>query len=160
MTEPERAADGDDAAGDPTDLDHPVTDDDGPVDVLVPIDGSEPSMRALRYAAQLVGAFGGSLHVVHFTAEETEATRELIERAEAELAAAGIDADPEVDVDLEMDLRPAKHVGERIVELAEAEGYGHVVMGHHGAGTVERAILGSAAETVVRAEAVPVTVVP
>jgi nucleotide-binding universal stress UspA family protein len=33
-------------------------------------------------------------------------------------------------------------------------------MGHHGSGRIERALVGSAAETVVRGETVPVTVVP
>jgi nucleotide-binding universal stress UspA family protein len=33
-------------------------------------------------------------------------------------------------------------------------------MGHHGSGAVQRAILGSAAEAVVRSESVPVTIIP
>jgi nucleotide-binding universal stress UspA family protein len=44
------------------------------------------------------------------------------------------------------------------VPFAEDGSYDHVVMGHHGSGTVGRAILGSADETVVRAESLPVTV--
>jgi nucleotide-binding universal stress UspA family protein len=44
--------------------------------------------------------------------------------------------------------------------MATEQDFDHVVMGHHGSGAVERAILGSAAETVLRAEEFPVTVVP
>ena len=65
-----------------------------------------------------------------------------------------------MSVDVRLDLRPANRVGQNILEMVEEEGYDHVVMGHHGAGAVERAILGSAAETVLRSNQVPVTVVP
>lgn len=44
--------------------------------------------------------------------------------------------------------------------MVAEEGYDHVVMGHHGSGMVDRAMLGSAAETVVDAKEVPVTIVP
>jgi len=54
----------------------------------------------------------------------------------------------------------AGRVGDEILAHADDIEADHVVMGHHGAGMVERAILGSAAETVVRGEAVPVTIVP
>lgn len=130
------------------------------VRILVPIDGSESSERALRFAAELCRRFDGTLHVVHVTDRETEATERLVERAKEILAEEGIPDDPSISLDLELSFRSATRVGEDVVELAEEEGYDHVVMGHHGAGTVDRLILGSAAETVLRAGAVPVTVVP
>ncbi|MFB6218644.1 MAG: universal stress protein [Halobacteriaceae archaeon] len=130
------------------------------MDILVPIDGSETSERALRFAADLADCFDCALHVVHFTDRETEATERIVERAEEILEEEGVAGDPEVSLDVGMDLRPAERVGEDILALVEERGYDHVVMGHHGQGTVERAILGSAAETVLRAAAVPVTVIP
>jgi nucleotide-binding universal stress UspA family protein len=57
-------------------------------------------------------------------------------------------------------VRTAGRVGKEIVSMATEQDFDHVVMGHHGSGAVERAILGSAAETVLRAEEFPVTVVP
>lgn len=128
--------------------------------ILVPIDGSETSFRALRFAADLARQFEGDLHVVHITDSETDATRSIIDHAREVLADEGVVDTPEVSIDLNLDLRPSVRVGENVLNMVAERGYDHVVMGHHGSSTVERAILGSAAETVIRAEAVPVTVVP
>lgn len=128
--------------------------------ILVPIDGSDCSERALRYAIDLVRAMGGSLHAVHFTDVETEATDMIIEQAQAVLDSAGIDDEPSVSIDIEIGFRSSNRIGGDIVSVVEDEGYDHVVMGHHGAGAVDRLILGSAAETVLRSGVVPVTVVP
>lgn len=130
------------------------------MDLLVPIDGSDCSDRALRFAAEFARQFDCSLHVVHITNEETDATDRIIENARSILDEEGIDDDPEVSTDVELEFRPSNRVGDDILRLVEERGYEHVVMGHHGSGRVERAILGSAAETLLRAEKVPVTVIP
>lgn len=130
------------------------------MDVLVPVDGSDPSERALRFAAGFARRFDASLQVVHVTDTETDATDQVIERGREILSEEGIEANPEISIDVNLGFRVADQVGQNIVEMVEAEGYDHVVMGHHGSGVVDRAILGSAAETVVDANAVPVTIVP
>lgn len=131
-----------------------------PSKVLVPIDGTDPSYRALEFATGFVERYDADLDVVHVTDEETEATEDILERAERILEAGDSEASPKVSADLEMDFRPADRVGEFILELVQKRGYDHVVMGHQASGTVERAIIGSAAETVLRAERVPLTVIP
>jgi nucleotide-binding universal stress UspA family protein len=130
------------------------------MDILVPVDGSDCSFRALDFAADMAARYDGSLHVVHFADEETGATDAIRERAERLLDSEEVDAVPEINTDLDVDLRPGNRVGEDILELVDDRGYDHVVMGHHGSGTIERAIIGSAAETVLRAEKIPVTVIP
>lgn len=130
------------------------------MDVLCPIDGSETSYRALEFAAKFVTRFEADLQVVHFAQDTTEGTRRILDRAAAVLEEAGVDAEPRVATDLGLDFRPSNRVGDDILALVEEGGFDHVVMGHHGSGMVERAILGSATETVVRADAVPVTIVP
>lgn len=130
------------------------------MDVLVPIDGSDCSRRALEFAAEFAKAFDARLHVVHFSDAETEATESILETATDILTAAGVENDCRVEVDEDLEFRPAERVGERILELVAEQGYDHVIMGHHGSGTVERAILGSAAERVLRAETVGTTVIP
>lgn len=130
------------------------------MDVLVPIDGSPCSSRALEFAVEFATRFDARLHVVHFTDAETSATDQILDDARETLDAAAVEDTPELVTAEEIEIRTAARVGERIVELVERDGYDHVVMGHHGSGAVELAILGSAAETVVRAEAVAVTVVP
>ncbi|MFC6725767.1 universal stress protein [Halobium palmae] len=130
-----------------------------PTNVLVPLDGSECSRRALEFAVALADRFDADLHVVHFSDHQTDATDTIIDRAHETVEAAGLEDDPEL-IESTSGIRNANHVGAAILELVEDRGYDHVVMGHHGEGTVGRAILGSAAETMLRSEAVAVTVVP
>lgn len=127
--------------------------------VLVPVDGSDCSRRALRFAAEFAGNFDADLRVVHITDAETDATEEILRRAKETLAEEGLDVEPEVDIDVGLTFRSSNRVGNDILDLVEEDGYDHVVMGHRGAGAVERAILGSAARTVVEANTVPVTII-
>ncbi|MFB6111645.1 MAG: universal stress protein [Halobacteriaceae archaeon] len=128
--------------------------------ILCPIDGSDTSFRALRFAAEMLEHYDGELHVVHFSGDEGPAVQQILDRARTVLDEVGVDAEPRVATDLELDFRPSDRVGEDILNLVEELGIDHVVMGHHGSGMVERAILGSATETVIRADTVPVTVIP
>lgn len=128
--------------------------------ILVPIDGSDVSERALRFAAEFSRRFEATLHVVHVTDAETDATEQVVDRAKQVLAEEGVADEPSVSTDTELSFRSANRIGEDILALTKEGDYDHVVMGHHGSGAVERLILGSAAETVVRAGEVPVTVVP
>lgn len=130
------------------------------MEILVPIDGSECSTRALDFAIEFARRFEASLHVVHVSDEETDATDEILARARERLVEAGVEDEPEISTDVDLAFRPADRVGEVILELVEERGYDHVVMGHHGGGAVDRAMLGSAAHTVVEEESVPATVVP
>jgi nucleotide-binding universal stress UspA family protein len=129
------------------------------MDVLVPIDGSECSFRALDFAIEFVRRFDGSLHVVHISDSETDATDDIVERARKRLREEDIAGEPEVSTDVDLAFRPAEQVGEDILELVSERGYHHVVMGHHGNGAVERMMVGSAAHTVIEEESVPVTIV-
>lgn len=122
---------------------------------LVPIDGSECSFRALEFALDMGERFDTDVHVIHLTDAEDEDTAALVERASEY-----VDAD---DVEVLTDaasVRDYDEVGRAILELCEARGYDHVVMGRHGRGVIERAVLGSASETVVESDDVRVTVVP
>lgn len=130
------------------------------MDILLPIDGSDCSMRALRFGAEFCRRFDASMDVIHITDTETDATEELLDRAETILKEEGIQDAPEVEIDIDLSFRPGARVGEDILELVEEHDYDHVIMGHHGSGTVDRVILGSAAEIVLRSNAVPVTVIP
>lgn len=127
--------------------------------VLVPIDGSECSVRALEFALEFARRFETDLDVVHVTDHRTDATQDLVERANTLLADSGIDADIEIVIDSQT-FRSSDRIGKQILHLVESRDYDHVIMGHHGTGVVGRAILGSAAETVVQGVDVPVTTVP
>ncbi|MFB6146916.1 MAG: universal stress protein [Halobacteriaceae archaeon] len=131
------------------------------MDILAPVDGSDCSYRALEFATELVQRYDGTLHVVHVTDQRGETAETVLERATEILDRAGVADDPEIVTDVRLDEpRYANRVGEHVLDLVEERGYGHVAMGHHGAGAVERVILGSAAETVVRAAETPATIIP
>ena len=134
--------------------------------VLVPIDSSDCSFRALEFAADFVRRYEASIHVVYFVDQEVRAEQEeaqtAVERAEGILEEAGIVSEPQIETDVWMaqPFRYADRVGKDILHLVEEEGYDHVVMGHHGSGAVTRFLMGSATETVVRGTTTPVTVIP
>lgn len=129
--------------------------------ILVPIDGTDVGFRALSFGMDLAVAFDARLDAVHTTTEEPEGSDPVLDRAKRILDTAEVDTSLEVSPDLDLDFRPADRLGEDILDLVAERGYDHVVMGHEEPpGPVERVILGSAAETVLRSERVTLTVVP
>jgi nucleotide-binding universal stress UspA family protein len=86
------------------------------------------------------------------TTVEREAAVTRVEQLALRLRAAGLDAHANVVV--------GAGVAERILELARAEGSDLIVVGTHGAVGVERLLLGSVADKVVRGATQPVLVVP
>lgn len=128
------------------------------MDVLVPMDGSELSRDALRFAVDFAGRYDGSVHVVHVTDHPADEEPRIVEQAESIIEEAGLEDDPEVRINVSK-FRWSDRVGKEILRMIEEDGYDHVVMGHHGSGALGRAILGSASETVVRGATVPVTVI-
>ncbi|MFB6243438.1 MAG: universal stress protein [Halobaculum sp.] len=129
-------------------------------EILAAIDGSDNSMRALQFAAELSVRYDATLHAVHVSDGETAATDEVLARARETLAETEATAEVELRETDEMTVRSARAAAKEILAYVEDNEVDHVVVGHHGAGRVERAMLGSASETVVRGSTVPVTVVP
>lgn len=131
------------------------------MDILAPVDGSDCSMRALRYAIDLAKQTDATVDVVHFTDYESASTGELETRVNEVFEEAGVDGGMEVIGDLRLgDFKASDRVGRDILDLVEERGYDQVVMGHHGIGMVESALLGSAATTVVKSTEIPVTIIP
>lgn len=129
--------------------------------VLVPIDASKCSFRALEFATEFTSRFDGSLHVIHVTDHDGEAKRDLLNRASVRLAEGGLEDDPELITMTQMaNPRYADRVGAAILRVADERDFDHVIMGHHGTGRVGQAIMGSAAKTVVGAAEAPTTVIP
>jgi len=137
--------------------------------VLVPVDFSEHSDRALKYATGLAKSFGATLHLVHvypasayvappllpgpvvvgqFRDQSQKAFDEFLERArrenEVEIVGTLLEGVPHVEI-----LRMADEVHADLI-----------VMGTHGRTGLEHLLLGSIAERVVRNSEVPVITVP
>ncbi|MFD1645892.1 universal stress protein [Haloarchaeobius litoreus] len=130
--------------------------------VLVPIDGSEPSVRALSFGIDLADRFDGELDVVHIGDPNAAATEQLLDRTREQCEAGGVEATIEArpEVEDESRLHYATKIGGQILELADERGVDHIVMGSHGRSGLDEYVLGSAAETVLDAQEYPVTVVP
>src|SRR6056297_1317612 len=136
--------------------------------ILVPTDGSTETERAVEHAAELAAAHDAELHGVYVVNSATfaglhmetswEGVDEVL-RDEGETAlerVADIAAEYGVACSSKLlDGSPSK----RIVEYAEERDCDLVVMGTHGRGGIDRLLLGSVAEGVVRACSVPVLTV-
>jgi nucleotide-binding universal stress UspA family protein len=136
--------------------------------ILVPTDGSTETERAVEHAAELAAAHDAELHGVYVVNSATfaglhmetswEGVDEVL-REEGETAlerVADIAAEYGVACSSRLlDGSPSKC----IVEYAEGQDCDLVVMGTHGRGGIDRLLLGSVAEGVVRACSVPVLTV-
>ena len=139
--------------------------------VLVPLDTSELSRSTLPFAEDLAKALDASIVVVHAIVPpaiaypgiepvtipptviiEIEAAAHAFATSIAdELSAKGLKAKPVVLTGI---------AAEAIVQAAEAERANLIVMSTHGRSGVQRLLLGSVSEAVVRHSPVPVTLVP
>jgi nucleotide-binding universal stress UspA family protein len=139
--------------------------------ILVPTDGSEGVERAIRHAAEVAATNDAALHGLYVLSTDAyaglamESSWESVDRLlreDAEEAVGRVQAIAEA-TDATIPVETAVMEGKpsrEIVRYAEAEDCDLVVMGTHGRGGIDRLLLGSVAESVVRASSVPVTTVP
>lgn len=137
--------------------------------ILVPVDGSPTSDKALAAALQLAREGGGSVRVVHafddlaflsgyeydgsvLRAARVEADR-MLTAAQATAASASVSADSKL-----LDTR-GRRLGDAVADEARAWGADLVVLGTHGRRGIGRVLLGSGAEQVIRMAPVPVLAV-
>jgi nucleotide-binding universal stress UspA family protein len=132
--------------------------------LLLAVDDSPQSRKAVPAAAELARAGGGSVHVLHVrelhypvpptvggdTAEEAQ---RLVDEVVAELKEAGVGAEGTV--------RPSTGGSPAgpILEHAREIGAGMVVVGSHGRAALGGLLLGSVAHKVIQLSACPVLVV-
>ena len=137
--------------------------------LLVPVDFSDSSLRALHYAADLVADSGSSLTIVHVVAadygwldlgrEEYRDLDQSLQKQAAENLRALADANVPrtVSVDLEVRIgRPA----EEIVAAASESKSGLIVLSTRGLTGLDRYLIGSVAERVARLAPCPVYLMP
>lgn len=134
--------------------------------ILVPLDGSPQSERALTFAVEeWPDARVTLLHVIDPVEAGYSAGRGIPSGAEEWYESAKARADElfgRARDDFDRDFETRTEVGrpaKTIVDMAESGAFDHVVMGSHGRKGVSRILLGSVAESVVRRSPVPVTVV-
>jgi nucleotide-binding universal stress UspA family protein len=141
--------------------------------IIVAIDDSETSRCALQEAAQLAKAHGAKLCVVHVADEtllgmhnRTFSTTLNLDNAREAIREAGRNLLADVkakltDVDVETLLTEAdnQRVSEVIADAAQKWGADLIVLGTHGRRGLQRLILGSVAEQLVRLAPVSVLLV-
>lgn len=133
--------------------------------ILVPIDGTESSWRALEYACELVRLSGGSLVVMTVAkgqqaepvlAVEGESLfahigNEVLDSANAMLAGKGIDCT--------YLLENGGNVAANILQTVDDEGCDGIVLGSRGLGVLEGILRSSVSKLVLENASVPVTIV-
>lgn len=131
--------------------------------ILIPIDGSEPSLRALEFGAQLAEGLGTKLTllVVHqhivgrkavvsvWTAEEVS---NILKKAK-ELAMGFYRKD------IAIAEVKSRDVARAVMDYAEQNEIDLIVMGASGMGSVKAFLIGSVSEEVLRKSICPVTIV-
>ncbi|WP_424001112.1 universal stress protein [Haloarcula salina] len=134
-------------------------------DILFPTDGSDGADEALAHALELAETHGATLHVLYVVdttyfgnaaadATTVEALTEQGDRVVDETVARIRDRDcPVVSARREGDPH------DEIVGYADAEGVDMIVMGTHGRSGLDRYLLGSVTENVVRTADAPVLTV-
>ena len=137
--------------------------------ILVPVDGSETSNRAVVAALQMARENGGRVRLVHaldelaylsgyeYSADLLKAARDqgsrVLEDAQAMAKSAGVAADGKLVE------TAGRRLGELVAEEARNWEADLVVVGTHGRRGMSRILLGSGAEQVLRLAPVPVLAV-
>jgi nucleotide-binding universal stress UspA family protein len=139
--------------------------------ILVPIDGSEKSLMALKHAVALAKIHGSVITVISVIEElklpfgaqyslwANESHQELI-RSSLESINNEIMRIKQNEPDLKLDAeivegKPAK----KIVDTASLGNYDLIVMGKHGMSIIEELVMGSVTQRVISSSKVPVTVI-
>jgi nucleotide-binding universal stress UspA family protein len=136
--------------------------------ILVPVDGSDISTRALRVAAERARLTKGELHVLHveppmhYEEMRVYVLREDLEKVRAAASRSVLDAAAQVaSAEKVAHVEHLRHgeVAHTIADLVQAQGIEEVVMGTRGMGALGSLFLGSVAYRVVHLVHVPVTLV-
>lgn len=131
--------------------------------ILLPTDGSEGSQRAIEHAVALADEVGATIHAVYvlnateFDELDGNALDERKRTGESALDAVGRAAG-RAGVDVETELRRGTP-HEEILAAVDESTADAIVMGTHGRTGIDRLLVGSVTERVIRESPIPVTTV-
>jgi nucleotide-binding universal stress UspA family protein len=132
--------------------------------IVLAVDGSEPAQRAVPVAADIASKYGSEVIAVHvlekqigrggaIALETTQEAVEVADHAARSMKDAGVSARAEARATI---IGRAAH---EIMEVAEREDAGLIVMGSRGMSDWEGLLVGSVAHKVVHLSSVPVLIV-
>jgi nucleotide-binding universal stress UspA family protein len=141
--------------------------------ILVPVDGSSPSLKGLDEAIKLAKASGAKLKLVHVVNEAIvdapdvlpasyyqDVIASLLEQGQKVLDAAEAAARAQnVVSEIELIERIGGHAADSIIDAAKQWSADLIAMGTHGRRGLRRLVMGSDAELVLRSTPVPVLMV-
>jgi nucleotide-binding universal stress UspA family protein len=136
--------------------------------ILVAIDGSEPAERALEKAIEEAKVWDAEVHAIYvvesglFSSLPMDNTLEVIysilQKEGEDLLESAKNSARKADVPISTHLRQG-HAGSEIDSLAEELGADLILLGAHGKSDVDRLLLGSVTDYVVRHSAITTMVV-
>jgi nucleotide-binding universal stress UspA family protein len=139
--------------------------------ILVPVDGSETSYKAVSQAAALAHAFNAKVTIVqiltldpYIAAEYITAqqTNDLIERARNSILKDLDDAKnkfAEYGITADTALLEGQNISAEIIKAANAQGADLIVIGSHGRTGIKKLFLGSVAQSILGEAEIPVLIV-
>jgi nucleotide-binding universal stress UspA family protein len=131
--------------------------------VLVATDFSPPSDAALVYGRALARSFGASLHVLHvvenYFLRPTAAVPYLVQQAKTRMLDEQLTSEDRQLLAARAVLEVSDEPAETIASYARAQNVDLIVMGTHSRSGLERLLVGSVAEHVVRTAPCPVLTV-
>ena len=133
------------------------------MNILVPIDGSPASLRALDYAIAHYPKDSFVLLTVQNVAIPTELMysdwKELLEQAAAKALKGATAKSEAAGVRFETFVRMGAVIAEAIAQVAREKSIDHIVMGARGLGSIQGLLLGSVATKVIHLAEVPITLI-
>lgn len=133
--------------------------------VLVPTDGSKGAEVAVEHAIEIAEKFGANVHVLYVVDVRVNTKGDVWANILGGLKEIGEKATQSIsDQVIEQGLKPVKEVKEgvphrEINEYADDNDIDLIVMGTHGRTGLDRVLIGSTAEKVLRTSEVPVMTV-
>lgn len=139
---------------------------------VVGLDGSEPAMRAARYAAEQASRSGSKLVLVHViewsgyqfmgpeeAAERNKMRDEEIASCQADILMPVIEELSIAAHDIDTVVRHG-HAASTLMEIATEQNASHICLGRKGMSRLKALLFGSTAHAVAQLASVPVTIVP
>ena len=139
--------------------------------ILIPVDGSPASLRAVDFAIEMVSQNPGTslvlLHVAHIpaidlTGASGQTATDWLQEAVSQTSAKALkDATGKCD-GASVTFKTLTRTGqtaETIVQVARGEDVKHIVMGTRGLGGIQGLLLGSVATQVIHLAEVPITLI-
>ncbi|QSG05603.1 universal stress protein [Halapricum desulfuricans] len=134
--------------------------------ILLPTDGSEEIEPVIEHAVELAAHHDATLHALYvldtasLNSLPMETSWDTISSILEEEGTAALDVIEAYADEVAVERKIVEgSPSRRIVQYAEDEGMDLIVMGTHGRGGIDRLLLGSVAERVVRTSSVPVLTV-